>query len=168
MRNYLLFCLKATNQHGVHSPFIFSFVTQCLYNKHLVAPTDFPQTTSLTTKQYTLLLKSIRYFQPKHIFTDEPLLQEAMTASTNFNTTLQQNSYDYLFINGNYATYEPFLGNMYNDSVLVINGLQQKSRYALWQQLTQNPQVTAFVDVYTQGFVFIRKEQLHHGFMIRY
>lgn len=168
MRNYLLFCLKATNQHGVHSPFIFSFVTQCLYNKHLVAPADFPQTTSLTTKQYTLLLKSIRYFQPKHVFTDEPLLQEAMTASANLNTTLQQTLYDYLFINGDYASYEPFLGNMHNDSVLVINGLQQKSRYALWQQLTQNTQVTAFVDVYTQGFVFIRKEQLRQGFMIRY
>lgn len=168
MRNYLLFCLKATNQHGVHSPFIFSFVTRCLYNKHLVTPADFPQTTSLTTKQYTLLLKSICYFQPKHIFTDEPLLQEAMTASANLNTTLQQNSYDYLFINGNYATYEPFLGNMHNDSVLVINELQQKSRYALWQQLTQNPRVTAFVDVYTQGFVFIRREQPHQGFMIRY
>lgn len=168
MRNYLLFCLKATNQHGVHSPFIFSFVTRCLYNKHLVAPTDFPQTTSLTAKQYTLLLKSIRYFQPKHVFTDEPLLQEAITASTNLNTTLQQTSYDYLFINGNYASYEPFLGNMHNDSVLVINGLQQKNRYALWQQLTQNPQVTAFVDVYTQGFVFIRREQPQQGFMIRY
>lgn len=135
-----------------------------MYNKHLVTPADFPQTTSLTTKQYTLLLKSIRYFQPKRVFTDEPLLQEAMT----LNTTLQQNSYDYLFINGNYASYEPFLGNMHNDSVLVINGLHQKIRYALWQQLTQNPQVTAFVDVYTQGFVFIRKEQLHQGFTIRY
>ena len=168
MRNYLLFCLKATNQHGVHSPFIFSFVTRCLYNKHLVTPADFPQTTPLTTKQYILLLKSIRYFQPKRVFTDDPLLQEAMTAFANLNTTLQQNSYDYLFINGNYASYEPFLGNMHNDSVLVINGLQQSDRYALWQQLTQNPQVTAFVDVYTQGFVFIRKEQLHQGFMIRY
>lgn len=168
MRNYLLFCLKATNQHGVHSPFIFSFVTQCLYNKHLVTRTDFPQTTPLTTKQYTLLLKSIRYFQPKHVFTDELLQQEAMTASANLSTTLQQTSYDYLFINGNYATYEPFLGNMHNDSVLVINGIQQSDRYALWQQLTQNPQVTAFVDVYTQGFVFIRREQPHQGFMIRY
>ena len=122
MRNYLLFCLKATNQHGVHSPFIFSFVTRCLYNKHLVTPADFPQTTSLTTKQYTLLLKSIRYFQPKHIFTDEPLLQEAMTASANLNTTLQQNSYDYLFINGNYATYVYWLSMGYSKATAMPFG----------------------------------------------
>lgn len=30
---YLKFILSATNQHGVHSPFIYKFVTKCLYNK---------------------------------------------------------------------------------------------------------------------------------------
>lgn len=30
---YIKFLLKATNQHGVHSPFIYNFVTKCLYDK---------------------------------------------------------------------------------------------------------------------------------------
>lgn len=30
---YIKFLLKSTNQHGVHSPFVFDFVTKCLYNK---------------------------------------------------------------------------------------------------------------------------------------
>lgn len=30
---YIKFILSATNQHGVHSPFIYKFVTECLYNK---------------------------------------------------------------------------------------------------------------------------------------
>jgi len=30
---YIKFLLRATNQHGVHSPFIYDFVTKCLYNK---------------------------------------------------------------------------------------------------------------------------------------
>ncbi|WP_458627299.1 O-methyltransferase [Winogradskyella sp. PC D3.3] len=30
---YIKFLLSATNQHGVHSPFIYSFVTKCLYDK---------------------------------------------------------------------------------------------------------------------------------------
>ncbi len=29
---YLKFLTKATNQHGIHSPFVFQFVTQCLYD----------------------------------------------------------------------------------------------------------------------------------------
>ncbi len=29
---YIKFLLNSTNQHGVHSPFVFNFVTKCLYN----------------------------------------------------------------------------------------------------------------------------------------
>ena len=31
--SYLRFLLKSTNQHGVHSPFVFSLVTKCFYDK---------------------------------------------------------------------------------------------------------------------------------------
>ena len=30
---YLKFILKSTNQHGVHSPFVYNLVTNCFYNK---------------------------------------------------------------------------------------------------------------------------------------
>jgi predicted O-methyltransferase YrrM len=30
---YIKFLFSSTNQHGVHSPFIYHFVTKCLYNK---------------------------------------------------------------------------------------------------------------------------------------
>ncbi|MFY0604078.1 MAG: class I SAM-dependent methyltransferase [Flavobacteriaceae bacterium] len=33
IQTYLQFLLKSTNQHGVHSPFVFNFVTKCLYKK---------------------------------------------------------------------------------------------------------------------------------------
>lgn len=31
---YIKFLLKSTNQHGVHSPFVFNLVTKCFYDKH--------------------------------------------------------------------------------------------------------------------------------------
>ncbi|MFD0835483.1 O-methyltransferase [Mariniflexile aquimaris] len=31
--SYIKFLLKSTNQHGVHSPFVFNLVTKCFYNK---------------------------------------------------------------------------------------------------------------------------------------
>ena len=33
IKSYLKFYLKSTNQHGVHSPFIYNLVTKCFYKK---------------------------------------------------------------------------------------------------------------------------------------
>lgn len=33
IKQYIKFLFKATNQHGVHSPFVYQFVTKCLYDK---------------------------------------------------------------------------------------------------------------------------------------
>jgi predicted O-methyltransferase YrrM len=33
IKSYLKFLLKSTNQHGVHSPFVFNLVTKCFYDK---------------------------------------------------------------------------------------------------------------------------------------
>lgn len=34
LRGYLQFLLRSKNQHGIHSPFVYDFVTKCLYQKH--------------------------------------------------------------------------------------------------------------------------------------
>ncbi|MDN3492450.1 O-methyltransferase [Winogradskyella bathintestinalis] len=31
--SYIKFLIRSTNQHGVHSPFVYNFVTKCLYDK---------------------------------------------------------------------------------------------------------------------------------------
>jgi len=35
IKAYLTFLLKSTNQHGVHSPFVYSLITNCFYKKTL-------------------------------------------------------------------------------------------------------------------------------------
>lgn len=33
LKSYLKFLARSTNQHGIHSPFVFNLVTQCFYDK---------------------------------------------------------------------------------------------------------------------------------------
>ena len=33
VKSYLKFLIRSTNQHGIHSPFVFNLVTQCFYDK---------------------------------------------------------------------------------------------------------------------------------------
>ncbi|MGI9553101.1 MAG: hypothetical protein ACR2MT_17980, partial [Aurantibacter sp.] len=54
---HLKFLLASTNQHGVHSPFVFSYLTQCLYTKKVYAH----------SKTIDVLLKSISYFECKNL-----------------------------------------------------------------------------------------------------
>ncbi|TCK68803.1 methyltransferase family protein [Winogradskyella wandonensis] len=48
--SYIKFLLNSTNQHGVHSPFVYDFVTKCLYNK-----TNYKAYTNLKTYRNQLL-----------------------------------------------------------------------------------------------------------------
>ena len=32
IKSYFLFLLKSTNQHGIHSPFVYNFITKCVYD----------------------------------------------------------------------------------------------------------------------------------------
>ena len=54
---YLLYTFRATTHHGVHSPFIFSLITHCFYNRAWRSRTFFPYSEK-KYKQLTLLFKA--------------------------------------------------------------------------------------------------------------
>lgn len=50
IKSYLQFLLRSTNQHGVHSPFVFDLVTKCFYDK-----TNYPEYSILKNYRNSLL-----------------------------------------------------------------------------------------------------------------
>ncbi|MFY0715074.1 class I SAM-dependent methyltransferase [Seonamhaeicola sp. NFXS20] len=47
---YIKFLIKSTNQHGVHSPFVYNLVTKCFYNKN-----DYPEYNQIKEYRKSLL-----------------------------------------------------------------------------------------------------------------
>ena len=170
--SYLQFLLKSTNQHGVHSPFVYSFVTKCLYNNQLTPKKDLRySSTTLSNLQMRLLLKIIRYFSAYHILTDDTSIENLSNIDTCccISTSSSRDTFDLIFVNqpSTNADLRDYLPLLHNDSILVINNIYQKEKEPLWQQLIADERVTAYVDVYVQGYVFVRKEQGKESFYIR-
>lgn len=86
----------------------------------------------------------------------------------------QYQSIDFAFIDGNHtyaATINYFyalLDKMHNNSVLVFDDIYwSKEMTQAWEQIKQHPKVTATVDLFFIGLVYIRHEQVKQNFKLR-
>lgn len=72
---YLRFLKASHNQYGVHSPFVYDFITKCLYNheknvnqqalRNDLKQFCFSENNALSPKKLKLLLQIINYFNPE-------------------------------------------------------------------------------------------------------
>lgn len=160
---YIRFLFASTNQHGVHSPFIYKYITQCLYAKPHYK----------TSKTTNVVLKSIGYFKATHLLItpDDPRLKSRVLEeyqSVGFTSP----TFDIIYVDGK----EPkeittsLLGNndIHNDTVVLINAIHKnKNANAAWKSLKSIKEVIVTLDLFYCGAVFFRKEQAKQHFKIR-
>ncbi len=176
---YLKFCFKATNQHGVHSPFIYKFVTQCLYAK--------PRRFSGFNKQDCLIYKATQYFNFLSALlinstseADKPILKAnskidiARVSIHNSYDNFRETTFDVISVdhlentNSVENLLQKYSSKIKNTTVLIFKQpYVSDARLAFWEQLKQNALVTVTVDCFCMGFVFFRKEQAKEHFKIR-
>ncbi|MFC4219641.1 hypothetical protein [Flagellimonas marina] len=159
--SYLKFLLKSTNEHGVHSPFVFNFVTKCLYSKKKLH----------SNKSIDVLLKSIGYFNCENIQINTFPEIETLVGNTFENISFDVTLLDMLYTDSMSAS--DFLElltkeKLHNDSMILINGIHQdRQKKQAWESLVALPNITVSIDMFHCGALFVRREQVKEHFTIR-
>lgn len=161
LKSYFKFLLKSTNEHGVHSPFVFNYLTKCLYKK--------PKKSK--NKTLDILIKSINYFGFNHInISGNPSLKKELQkqfSNLNFDSPIidllvlepSQNIEAKSF----FSEYE-----FHNNSLIVLNNIHKsKSQFISWSNFITSEKITISINLYYCGLLFIRKEQQKEHFFIR-
>ena len=161
--SYIKFLLRSTNQHGVHSPFIFQYLTRCLYRKPA----------RHKNKAVDVVLKSIPYFKVKTVFLPakessvRSLLDEAYPR-----LRYGPPPYDLVYVP------EPDLDMImkttqaepvvHNNSLCILAHIHEnKKARKQWERVKSMEHVRVTIDSFFCGMVFFRKEQARQHFKIR-
>ena len=157
----LRFLVRSTNHHGVHSPFVFTYLTKCLYRKGYADRTKFQQ----------ILLKSIPYFGCRSIYAPGETDLTKILKEEYPSLVFDRPPYDLIaFEKGQIERMDlDRLGpHCHNDSVVLLEDLDRTpAGRAVWETLCADSRITVSIDYYFGGILFFRKEQEKQHFRIR-
>lgn len=156
---YFKFLLKSQNQHGLHSPFVYDFVTKGLYNKKIKTSNfnNYTELKNLSKKQLKITSKILKYFKIDSLYFDFSSFIEA-----------SHKNYKVLFIENLNLINKINFSTLSSKHFILVNGIyNSKKSYQEWQNIVKNKHITASIDLYYFGLIFFRKEQAKEHFMIR-
>lgn len=171
-KTYWQFLLKSTNEHGVHSPFVYALVTQCFYNKKflrsesIISTVGFPS--FIGKKQISILQAVFPYLKISRVFflvnKEHAVNQLAVlkNAEVKKNTDAQA-----IYISSSFKVEElkRVFGELKNDGFLIIEN--PYSKLESWNALKDTLQNKVVVDTYYFALVFKKQQQAEETFYIR-
>lgn len=162
---HISFLWHSKNEHGVHSPFIFRYVTRCLYQKERYS----------RHKTENILLKNVAYFSPKSVVmtTKDPAL-EALVRNQLAQTRANQYPLASRLVYIPSLDRESLNGHLLENrdigpgTVVLVHGIHQnKESSSLWEHIKQWEKVTVTVDMFYCAAIFFREGQARQHFKIR-
>ena len=154
------FYLSATNQHGVHSPFVYDYITKCLYKKEYL-------TLPIVTR---IILKSSIYFKYNSIrlLSLNETIQHLLISNCPEITFTNLNA-DIIFGSTvNFLSEDINMKELQNDTMVLLDGIyRDKISSDNWKKLKKLEHVRVTIDLYYCGLLFFRKEQVKEDFKIR-
>ncbi len=183
---YFKFLLKSTNQHGVHSPFVYDLVTRCFYNRKRTSAStalltiykNYKHQKPFSLETAKLLNRLPSYFDYKKgvVLSKNPKFISQIISQNNtivfHNSIDPKEKYDFIYIDLDillqYITNGSLSTITHNDSVIITNAMHQSTANSnAWNTLKIDPTVTVTIDTFDLGFVFIRNQQAKEDFVIR-
>ncbi len=159
--SYLKFLAKSTNEHGVHSPYVFKYVTECLYSKKKLHKKS----------SINVLLKTLAYFNCESIYIKNKPEIEELVKQNLYGIQLDKKMIDLLFVDGlDAASFQKMLseGKFHNDSLILVDAIHSdRKNLEQWNHLVALPEITVSIDMYHCGLISIRREQVKEHFTIR-
>ncbi len=164
--SYLQFLWHSTNEHGVHSPFVFDLLTKCLYLKSA----DLPAKSFLNNKTNNAIDKILKYLRPKNAIVcgqTNGIIEELLKLNQVQKIDVLEKNKDFdlaIFISDfDFTIFEALTNHIQNDSfcLFISDGMNP------WNEVKNHPKVTVSIDCFYLKLVFFRKEQLKQNFVIR-
>ena len=153
----LAFLFSSTNQHGVHSPFVFKYITECLYSKPVIK----------ANKTQDVLLKSISYFRIKSVALAKGTSEYAIVQHHYPEVLLNTPPVELAFLNLDSREHQN-KPEMLNDTLLILDNIYaNRTNREHWRQLIKSAEFTVSIDLFYCGVLFKRKEQHKEHFKVR-
>ncbi len=158
--SYIKFLLRSTNHHGVHSPFIYSYITKCIYGQKKLHKDKFAN----------LVLISCVYFNPSQVNVNKcpSALQNSIQKKLK-NLHEKKSKYNIVcWPNPSYNFKTIDFNAIHPSTIIIINNIRENTQQLnSWNAIRKQKNITVSIDFFSQGVLFFRKEQEKQHFVIR-